>query len=558
MRAPLALVVTPDGAKAYVAHEREPILTVIDTASDRVLREIPFDGPHGRSEEPLALAIDPEGRHVFLVDSRRDAILCFDTTSDTELPALPVPFGARRIAFDFTGGNRRLHVTSARDDAVLRFVESPPGTFTPQPPLALEGHRPDALLVLPDGRLLVGNRQTRDLELVDPTLAPGATTVWRAPLDRRTLDLAAHGARALVATFVPTPGAAGPTDGRNEILELDLADGSVLASHLVDLGTDYARLATSPDLLAVVASGSGTVLLVDPDTLALVERVELAPGEPLAVPVDAAFVPGAARLYALTHFRETVRPIDLSSGPPFVLEPEIALSPARAPRLPGVDLTFEDEGERLFRSVAFFNGTATTPNPVTCATCHPEGGSDGARHLSTHRQALPLFRAGRTAPYGSGGNGATLLGFTTAAFSAHGVVGGTIPEGAAARVARFCAALAPPRSPFRESDGSLSPIAQAGRAVFENAGCAVCHADGAFLPLPPVPRNIPGGVGTGLAPANVPTLLGLWATGPYLHDHAAATLADVIGAANPFDQHGVTSGLTPTEIAQLVRYLESL
>jgi cytochrome c peroxidase len=121
----------------------------------------------------------------------------------------------------------------------------------------------------------------------------------------------------------------------------------------------------------------------------------------------------------------------------------------------------------------------------------------------------------------------------------------------------FMGLLQAPQNPFLEPDGSLSSEALAGRLVFEQAGCAICHADGRFLPLPPVPRNLPSGVGTGIAPANVPMLLGLWSTGPYLHDHSAATLHDVL-LQNPFDQHGSTSSLSAGELDALVAYVESL
>ncbi len=129
-----------------------------------------------------------------------------------------------------------------------------------------------------------------------------------------------------------------------------------------------------------------------------------------------------------------------------------------------------------------------------------------------------------------------------------------------------------PRSPFREPDGSLSPAALAGQALFESPmlGCLACHAgprmtDSEFVMGVPVLHDVGtltmasgqrlGGPLTGL---DTPTLRGLWNGAPYLHDGSAATLYEVLTTANPGDQHGMTSTLTGDQIDELVAYLRSL
>lgn len=64
-----------------------------------------------------------------------------------------------------------------------------------------------------------------------------------------------------------------------------------------------------------------------------------------------------------------------------------------------------------------------------------------------------------------------------------------------------------------------------------------------------------GGALTGL---DTPTLRGVWATAPCLHDGSAPTLLDVLTTANPTNTHGATSGLTATQLAQLVAYLNQI
>jgi cytochrome c peroxidase len=56
---------------------------------------------------------------------------------------------------------------------------------------------------------------------------------------------------------------------------------------------------------------------------------------------------------------------------------------------------------------------------------------------------------------------------------------------------------------------------------------------------------------------NVPSLLGIGRTAPYLHDGTQGTLEDRI-FNNPGDRHGVTSALSDQEKSDLVLYLKSL
>jgi DNA-binding beta-propeller fold protein YncE len=109
-----------------------------------------------------------------------------------------------------------------------------------------------------------------------------------------------------------------------------------------------------------------------------------------------------------------------------------------------------------------------------------------------------------------------------------------------------------PRSPFRAVDGGLTSDALAGEAIFAREGCAGCH-------VPPRYTDSAGGnlhdvgtlrassglrLGGALTGIDTPTLRGVWATAPYLHDGSAATLADVFRTSG-----GIT---LPAESAQLL------
>lgn len=130
---------------------------------------------------------------------------------------------------------------------------------------------------------------------------------------------------------------------------------------------------------------------------------------------------------------------------------------------------------------------------------------------------------------------------------------------------------AAPRSPFREPDGSLGPDALAGQALFETQGCTECHSgerrtDSGFIG-PGQPRLHDVGtiteasgqrLGEPLLGLDTPSLVGAWATPPYLHRGQAPTLRDVLVAENPGDAHGVTSDLSDAQLDQLVAYLLAL
>jgi cytochrome c peroxidase len=243
------------------------------------------------------------------------------------------------------------------------------------------------------------------------------------------------------------------------------------------------------------------------------------------------------------------------------LGPEIALARSGFPRVPLVDLTHLENGEWFYSSVAFFNGTATNPNRVTCNTCHPVTFASGLKHpnTATARQAQAFFNLGNTGPWKWDGSVPDLVTKTQGLFVKHGTVGGVLDPEALQDLSDFqISGTKITVSPFLDDGGGLPPPAQNGKIVFEGkANCVSCHTAPLFIPVPPAPLTIEQGVGVGLTPDNVTSLLGLWSSAPYLWNGSAATLRDVI-VNNPGDLHGTTSSLTDQEIDDLVAYLKTL
>lgn len=128
-------------------------------------------------------------------------------------------------------------------------------------------------------------------------------------------------------------------------------------------------------------------------------------------------------------------------------------------------------------------------------------------------------------------------------------------------LAAYVASLATfDESPQRNTDGSLSSNASAGKALFASNNCASCHGGEAFTDsspgtlhdigtIKPTSGNRLGGLLDGL---DTPTLRGVASGAPYLHDGSAETIEAAITA------HDSSSFLTPAEIIQIASYLREI
>ncbi len=203
----------------------------------------------------------------------------------------------------------------------------------------------------------------------------------------------------------------------------------------------------------------------------------------------------------------------------------------------------EDTGHAIFHS--------NTGGRVACASCHPGGGDDGrVWKLSTgarRTQSLQGTLEG-TAPYHWAGDVPGIEAVATDVFAKK--MGGQVLDAGQvgalqAWVTRIPAAHV---SPPLDADASAR-----GKALFEDAtvGCSGCHSG------PKLTNNASVDVGTG-GTFQVPSLLGLALRAPYLHDGRATTLQSGFGPNGAGDSHGKTSLLSPSQLTDLVIYLDTL
>jgi YVTN family beta-propeller protein len=334
---------------------------------------------------------------------------------------------------------------------------------------------------------------------------------------------------------------------RREALALDSVDSPVSMPIAAVLSLDGTRLYTanaiSDDLSVVdLAQGLGVGHVVVGHH-----------------PRDLALSPDGKRLYTLNLVSDDISVVDTDT-----LTVVDTLALVHDPR-PAII----QQGEQIF--FASRPGEIARDNWIACASCHFNGGFDGQTWLGTNGGArnTPTLRGiGGTEPLHWSADRPDVQSFQETFTGLMGGTGLSQPELDA--LATYLNSLRPLASPLRGPDGSLPKAAIAGAAVFQRAGCVVCHISprltdqqmhdvGTGKPFQDHPNNegqqIAESMGTTF---DTPSLRELWLTAPYLHDGRAMTLRDVLVGFNINDSHGITSHLSDAELTALETFLLGL
>ncbi len=355
---------------------------------------------------------------------------------------------------------------------------------------------------------------------------------------------------------------------RNLALRLDLASGEVDRAMDIDNSDSAAAVTFSPwgDYLFVALQGNDEVMVFD--TLEMNRSVglggivaRLAVGAaPQGVLVDA----GSQRLYAANFLGRSVTRIEAQ---PLLEAGDVDLNALELPAT-----TTEALPEPVLRGKRIFYDAGdprmSAEGYMSCATCHVDGGSDGRVWDFTQRgeglRNTTELRGRAGVAQGNvhwSGNFDEIQDFENdirTGFGGSGFLGDDeflltqdplgMPKAgldqALDDLAAYVSSLGLnhlPRSPHRNADGSLSDSAIAGRDLFVQIGCTDCHTGANFSDStgPAASLHDVGTLratsgqrlGTTLAGIDTPTLLGVWANAPYLHDGSANTLADVFTVA---------------------------
>jgi cytochrome c peroxidase len=212
---------------------------------------------------------------------------------------------------------------------------------------------------------------------------------------------------------------------------------------------------------------------------------------------------------------------------------------------------------------------------ISCATCHFDGGADARTWInfrSGPRNTPALFDVAALPPYNWAGDmdelhdtiedqiRSVMLGD---GLIASGTFDPTVNYTDAGRsddldaLAAYVASLESWPSPYREPDGTLSESAYRGmRLFFSGSPNCGCHTPPLYSDLQQ--HNLAGAAFSieSFEAFDTPTLRGLWATAPYMHDGVAQTLEEVLTRTDPV--HSVASKLTDQQLADLIAFLQSL
>jgi DNA-binding beta-propeller fold protein YncE len=189
---------------------------------------------------------------------------------------------------------------------------------------------------------------------------------------------------------------------------------------------------------------------------------------------------------------------------------------------------------------------------LACASCHPEGREDGLvwefSDLGVRRTQNLSGHILERAPYHWTGDENSLPTLMDDVFAKR-MAGGALTERQKRSLGPWLDRVPPPAASWVSTNDAIDR----GREIFEAAetGCKSCH-NGSILT-----NNVLADVGTG-GKFKVPSLLGVGARSPFMHDGCAKTLKDRFTTCGNSALHGNTSNLSPAQIGDLVAYLESL
>jgi YVTN family beta-propeller protein len=611
-----SIAISPDGATLYVVNADADSVSVIDTASRVLLAEIALgagppspapDGTYTPAVMPRALAIAPDAGTIYVSGERAGALFAIDATTHA---VRSVHVGSEPIGVAVAPDGATIYVACSQDAAIVRVDAA---TLTASPPLAVDAE-PWGLAWSADGALLVTHLLAPEITVIDPqTFAVTAT--WAIPIapprgDRRLAhglprglyDLAARPdadelwlPHLLLGTDTPQPSldfesTAFPAvsivrgDGTfRATLSTDAIDVPGIDGAFGDVVSGPHAAAFTPDgaLALVVDTNSEDVLAIDPVTDV---EVALARGLPGHQPEGIALSRDGATAYIDERSSLDVAVVDIDAAgatTTLTVEPATIARTSADPMPPMLRA-----GQRIFESANSDQLPVTQDHWLACASCHLEGRSDAV--------TWEFAQGPRDTPSNAGGMRGTGFLFRTADRSRVQDYWQTIDIEQGGRVDAGAHELLDPLEAYVDLaiPAPIPPTTDVARvahgaALFARAdvGCASCHGgprftdSGAGNPMldlsggtgPIVLHDVGTCVTSGYADVahadiagdpraacefDTPSLTGLAASPPYLHDGSAPTLHDVLERTR--GTMGDISSLSADDEGALEEYLRSL
>ena len=502
-RDPRMLTIGPAGQRLYVTSQSSATLTILEIQPLSVLTKLRV-GP-----EPYGVVADPNGRLVYVAASGADRIDVVDTERAQVVDTISVQSRPKGLAISNDGTrlyvthflSGRVSVIDLESRSVLEVISTGPESNMVQ---RIVLHPTTNRAYLPQIRSNVSNPHP----LFDTTLFPVVSVI----------DLTTE-----------------PTHLLTERLELSVVDRPVNLPFDLAFSSDGQRA-------HIVYLGSGDMSVIDLETRQVLAHLEVGDG-----PRGIVLTPDDRTAYVANSLSDDVSVIDLRTFEEVKRIP-VTISPL-SPELKRGKLRFiSSRSTRVSRD-----------RWMSCESCHADGEQDGRTWLFPDgpRNTTNLRGLAHTHPlhWSADRDEVQDFEFTIRELQAGtGLLEDPHPElgspntGRSAdldTLAAFVESLQPKPSPFRQIDGTLTPEAGRGQAVFHRAdvGCADCHVPPLFTDLQVHDIGTGNGPGELLGPGfDTPSLRGVWHTAPYLHEWAG--LHSPGGGSHPQPRGPTRSDLT--------------
>lgn len=561
---PWALALSPANGKLYVTNKLDSSISIVDTTTLALERSVNL----ARDAQPHGVVFNSSGSHYYVVLEALAQLEQRSSADDSVTNTLPL------------SGTPR-HVSMTPDDSKLlvsNFVTPrAPGEDSSTPDMTAAFAQ--VFVVDPANLSLTSTiRLPFDSTPVGESTGPGLPNYLGAPTisyDSTRAYIPSKKDNIDSGTLRAKPGMSFDQTVRGHTSNIDLTTGTV------QLGIDHdnASVATgaafSGDSRYLLITLETSRELVVYDTLLGFELMRLDTG---IAPQSVAFSSNSQFAYVHNFMSRSISRFDLSSA--FATERAIETV------LPEIQVVAQEQldatilkGKQLFYDAA--DRRLSRDSYMSCASCHKEGKHDGRTWDFTQ------FGEGlrnTTSLLGKAGTGHGLLHWTgnfdeiqDFEGQIRGFAGGTglmtdaefnsgtrsqplgdVKAGVSAdldALAAYVSSLSDVEvSPYSRTDVSVQ-----GRILFQEKNCASCHSgaeatdsvSGARHDIGTIDQASGQRAGGALDGFDTPSLKGIWASAPYLHDGSAATIEEAIMAHNSIS-------LTTSEAAAIAEFIRSM
>ncbi len=553
---PRTVAVNDESTRAYVANHGSDTVSVIDLQERRVTGEIAI------GNRPYGIVISPDGQYLYVTEQGSDTLAILETEAGRPIRRIGLADRPSGLALD--GDGRLLYVTHLLSNTITVVDISRP--YAAHLPFLVSG----SLGTEPasDQKTVTANQQL----LTTISLWPDSNLVQSFVIDPNSQTAYVPHSRSNSGNpFLTFDTTVFPL-----VSLIDLDKQQHLIGKQIDLATldppgvglpFDAAINANGDELWVVNAASNDVTVVDLTARQLAAHIEVE-DNPRAI----VLAPDDQTAYINNALAGTVSVVDTVT-----FSVTATISASQIP-LPPLLL----EGKRLFNNSD--DPRLSNAQWIACSTCHFDGEHDGRtwtfgfagpRNTTSLRgmiETYPLRWSGewdesadgefaiRQENFGTG----LIDGPVHCSLSPVDCVSQPANQGQSAdldALAAYVDSLAVRLSPSHTNGQPLTAAETRGRAIFNRPalGCVSCH------PPPLYTDQQTHDVGT-ISPSgekigpdyDTPSLRGLFDSEPYFHDGSALTLRDAITRASSGNEHDISQLLSESEIQDLIAYLLAL